>query len=49
MHYLCTEIKPHLVDAQVYSEHLASLGAEEIDRNTFVEIVRARLNLSLNI
>jgi len=49
MYYLCNEIKPHLVDAQVYSEHLASLGAEEIDRNDFVQIVRARSNLSLNI
>ena len=49
MHYLCTTIQPYLVDAQVYSDHLETLGAEEIDRQNFVEIVRARSNLSLNI
>lgn len=49
MHYLCTEIQPYLVDAQVYSEHLESLGAEEIDRQDFVKLVRSRSNLSLNI
>lgn len=49
MHHLCTEIKPFLVDAQVYSDHLETLGAEEIERQTFVELVRSRANLSLNI
>ena len=49
MHHLCTVIKPHMVDAQVYSEHLESLGAEEIDRQDFVALINSRANLSLNI
>ena len=49
MHHLCTNIKPYMVDAQVYSEHLESLGAEEIERRDFVDLVAARSNLSLNI
>ena len=49
MHYLCTIIKPYLVDAQVYSDHLQSLGAEEIDRRDFVALISARSNLFLNI
>ena len=49
MHYLCTSIKPFLVDAQVYSDHLQSLGAEEIDRNDFTDIVATRLNRILKI
>ena len=49
MHHLCTIIKPYMVDAQVYSEHLESLGAEEIERRDFVDLVAARSNLSLNI
>lgn len=49
MHYLCTIIKPHMVDAQVYSEHLESLGAEEIDRQDFVALISDRSKLSLNI
>ena len=49
MHHLCTEIKPFLVDAQVYSDHLETLGAEEIERQAFVELVRSRSHLSLNI
>ena len=49
MHYLCTIIKPYLVDAQVYSEHLESLGAEQIDRRDFVALISARSNLFLNI
>ncbi|NOQ80894.1 MAG: leucyl/phenylalanyl-tRNA--protein transferase [Methylophaga sp.] len=28
-----------LIDCQVYSEHLASLGAEEIDRNEFISYI----------
>lgn len=49
MHYLCTRIKPYLVDAQVYSDHLETLGAEQIKRNDFVDIIKARSTLSLNI
>jgi leucyl/phenylalanyl-tRNA--protein transferase len=29
-----------LIDCQVYNEHLASLGAREIDRNLFLDILR---------
>ena len=49
MHYLCTSIKPFLVDAQVYSEHLESLGAEEIKRSDFTDIVMSRLDKHLTI
>lgn len=49
MHYLCTSIKPFLVDAQVYSEHLESLGAEEIKRSDFTEIIVSRLDKHLII
>ena len=36
MHYICTVMKPELIDAQVESEHLLSLGAEMIDRDDFI-------------
>ena len=49
MHFLCTSIKPFLVDAQVYSEHLESLGAEEIKRSNFTDIVMSRMANHLNI
>jgi leucyl/phenylalanyl-tRNA--protein transferase len=49
LHYLCTSIRPYLLDAQVYSEHLASLGAEEIDRAEFTRIIKSRLNESLHL
>jgi len=49
MHYVCTTIKPSLIDAQVYSAHLESLGAETIDRDDFLEHIRSHLNLSINI
>ena len=49
MHYVCTTIKPSLIDAQVYSAHLESLGAEIIDREDFIEHIRSHLNLSINI
>ena len=29
-----------LIDCQIYNEHLASLGAREIDRNLFLDILR---------
>ena len=44
MYYVCTTIKPHLIDAQVYSAHLETLGAVEIDRQQFVDIVQSRVN-----
>ena len=49
MYYLCTKIKPFLVDAQVYSDHLQTLGAEKIPRAEFIELVKMRLKYSLNI
>ena len=36
MHHLCFSIQPHLIDAQIESEHLLSLGAETIDRDDFI-------------
>lgn len=47
MHYLCTSLKPYLIDAQVYSDHLATLGAEEIDRSEFIKLIKDRSKLSL--
>lgn len=49
IHHVCTTIKPYFLDAQVQSNHLESLGAEEIDRGNFTEIIQSRLNLSLKI
>lgn len=49
MHHLCTSVKPFLVDAQVYSEHLATLGAEEIDREKFIQLINERSDHSLKI
>ena len=49
MFYLCSTIKPYLVDAQVYSKHLETLGAEEISRAKFTDIISTRLNHSLKI
>ena len=49
MFYVCTTIKPFLIDAQVYSEHLQTLGAEEIDRDDFTDLIKSHLNYSLNI
>ncbi len=49
VHHLCTVIKPYLIDAQVHSNHLQTLGAEEIDRQVFTEWVKARSNLFLKL
>lgn len=49
MHHICTNIKPYLVDAQVHSQHLASLGAEDIDRSNFTAIIQDRATKFLNI
>lgn len=49
MYYLCTEIKPFLVDAQVYSGHLQTLGAEKIPREKFIELVKSHSNKSLKV
>ena len=49
IHHLCTVIKPFMVDAQVHSDHLQTLGAEEMDRQEFIRLVKARSNLSLKL
>jgi leucyl/phenylalanyl-tRNA--protein transferase len=49
MYYVCTTIRPFLVDAQVYSDHLQTLGAEKIDRSVFTGLVKSRLNNSLKV
>ncbi len=48
MFYVCNIIKPSLVDAQVYSEHLATLGAEEIRRSDFVRHINTHANKKLS-
>ena len=49
IHHVCTTIKPYFIDAQVHSEHLESLGAEEIKRQEFTQLITSRLKLSINI
>jgi len=39
MHYVCTQIKPVLLDAQVRSDHLMRMGAELIPRSTFTQLL----------
>ncbi|MFY0603837.1 MAG: leucyl/phenylalanyl-tRNA--protein transferase [Flavobacteriaceae bacterium] len=38
--YLVWSGKYELIDCQVYNEHLATLGAREIDRKDFLEVLR---------
>ncbi len=49
IHHVCTVIKPSLIDAQVYSKHLDTLGAEMIERQDFLDHISKHLDLSLNI
>ena len=49
MFYVCTEIKPFLVDAQVHSRHLETLGAEVIDRRDFVNIIKIHADKQVNL
>ena len=37
LEYLCNSIGPKLIDVQVYSKHMESLGAEMIPRRRFIE------------
>ncbi len=39
--HLVKSQKYKLIDCQVYNDHLASLGAREIDRNTFLSILKS--------
>ena len=41
LEYLCNTVKPKLIDVQVYSEHMASLGAENIDRRQFTKLLKS--------
>lgn len=43
--HLCSTIKPFMIDVQVHSRHLESLGAEVIDRQDFVDIIRLHTNI----
>lgn len=47
IHYLLTEIKPFMLDAQVASPHLLRLGAELIPREVFVRQINAHLDKPL--
>ncbi|QTD36803.1 leucyl/phenylalanyl-tRNA--protein transferase [Polaribacter batillariae] len=38
--YLATQKNYQLIDCQIYNDHLASLGAKEIDRDWFLEILK---------
>jgi len=49
MHHICKQIKPYLIDAQVHSSHLASLGAKDIAREEFTSIIEQRLNYKLKL
>lgn len=37
--YLCDTVQPKLIDVQVWSEHMESLGAEMIPRSRFIELL----------
>ena len=39
LEYLCNTIRPRLIDVQVYSQHMESLGAEMIPRSEFIELL----------
>jgi leucyl/phenylalanyl-tRNA--protein transferase len=39
LEYLCNTVKPKLIDVQVYSEHMESLGAEMIPRSRFIKLL----------
>jgi leucyl/phenylalanyl-tRNA--protein transferase len=43
--HLVKSKKYKLIDCQVYNEHLVSLGAREIDRNTFLSILKSPTNI----
>ncbi|HEB81830.1 MAG TPA: leucyl/phenylalanyl-tRNA--protein transferase [Gammaproteobacteria bacterium] len=49
MHYLLSEIKPFMLDAQVASPHLMTMGAELIPRETFVRLIQQRLPFQLQL
>lgn len=40
LHHICTQMDIRLLDAQVYSPHLESLGARNIDREDFLRLLQ---------
>ena len=40
IHHICTTLKPLLIDVQVHSNHLESLGAETIERENFILLLQ---------
>jgi leucyl/phenylalanyl-tRNA--protein transferase len=48
IHHLCKTIRPYMVDAQVSSAHLHTLGAEVIARQNFIRQVQSHLSKPLN-
>ncbi|MFV2003891.1 MAG: leucyl/phenylalanyl-tRNA--protein transferase [Gammaproteobacteria bacterium] len=49
LHHVCTVIKPSLLDAQVSSKHLHTLGAEVIERQDFIDHINSHRHLALNV
>lgn len=45
MHHICTVLKPAIIDAQVYSPHLESLGAELMQRDDFIRFIQQHSHL----
>jgi leucyl/phenylalanyl-tRNA--protein transferase len=43
--HLVKSQKYKLIDCQIYNNHLASLGAREVDRNTFLNILKSPANI----
>lgn len=41
--YLCKELPVHLIDCQVYTQHLDSLGAEMITQSEYLEILKQQI------
>ncbi|MBT8129890.1 MAG: leucyl/phenylalanyl-tRNA--protein transferase [Gammaproteobacteria bacterium] len=40
LEYLCNTMKPKLIDVQVYSKHMESLGARMIPRARFIQLLK---------
>ncbi len=40
LEYLCNTVRPKLIDVQVYSKHMESLGAEMIPRKIFIDYLK---------
>lgn len=49
MFHLCSEIKPFLIDAQVHSRHLETLGAEVIERQDFIDTIKIHTNKQIKL